>query len=279
MIKLGEYQMLTIKHETAEGFLLVDEEGDDILMPKAFATPEMEIEDEVEVFVYTASGGEDIATTETPAMTLGGYAYLKVVQVSKVGAFCDWGVSKQLFLPFRNQETPVVEGASYMVHLFLDHRSERLVGTTILSSFLQQKFDENLRMAQEVDLLVCEETDLGFRVVINQKYVGLVYSNEIKDPLRVGQELKGYIKAPRDDGKIDVSIYPIGHQSIEPNAVRLMRILEARDGFLPYTDKSDPVLIQRDLGISKKLFKKSIGALYKRKLVVLKEDGVHLNQV
>lgn len=270
--------MLTIKHETTEGFLLVDEEGDDILMPRAYATPEMEIEDEVEVFVYTASGGEDIATTETPAMTLGGFAYLKVAQVSKVGAFCEWGVSKQLFLPFRNQEVPVVEGESYVVHLFLDHRSGRLVGSTILSAFLQDKFDAELRMAQEVDLLVFEETDLGFRVVINQKYVGLVYSNEIKDPLRVGQELKGYIKAPRDDGKIDVSIYPIGHQSIEPNAIRLMRILEEREGFLPYTDKSDPVQIQRDLGISKKLFKKSVGALYKRKLVTLKEDGVHLNK-
>jgi predicted RNA-binding protein (virulence factor B family) len=164
---------------------------------------------------------------------------------------------------------------SYVVHLFIDKLSHRLVGTTKLKGFLKQLADENIQMGQEVDLLVYAEIDVGYSVIINQTYAGLVYKNEVHKPLNPGQQLKGYIKPIREDRKIDVSLTPIGYQSIEPNAQKILDKLENNDGFLPYTDNSDPNLIREAFGISKKLFKKSVGALYKQKRIVLKEDGIY----
>jgi hypothetical protein len=166
-------------------------------------------------------------------------------------------------------------GRSYVVYLFIDEISHRLVGSTKLKDFLKQAADEHIQMGQEVDLLVYSENELGYQVIINQTYAGLVYKNEVHQPLSPGQQCKGYIKPIREDGKIDVSLFPIGYQSIEPNAQKIIDKLERNDGFLPYTDKSDPDLIREEFGISKKLFKKSLGALYKQQLVLLKEDGIY----
>ena len=165
-----------------------------------------------------------------------------------------------------------------VVYMYLDEQSGRLVGTTKLNSFLLHEADEHLQKGQEVDLLVYEKMDLGYRVVVNQKYTGLLYENEVPEALRLGRRLKGFIKPLREDGKIDVSIFPIGHKSIEPNAQKIMTKLAENGGFLPFTDKSNSEDIQKQFGISKKLFKKSLGALYRQKLVTLRDDGIYKNK-
>jgi predicted RNA-binding protein (virulence factor B family) len=195
-----------------------------------------------------------------------------------MGAFCDWGVLKELLVPFSNQAYRMSYGRSYVVHLYLDEASDRLVGTTKLKNYLRQTADEELELGQEVELLVYGETDLGYLVIINQKYSGLVYANEVHLPPKIGDILKGYIKPIRPDGKIDVSLYPIGHESIEPNAHKILEKLKINKGFLPYTDKSDPDRIREEFSVSKKLFKKALGNLYKQKLVELKEDGIYLKE-
>jgi len=183
---------------------------------------------------------------------------------------------KELFIPFRNQAARMQRGRSYVVYMYIDKISNRLVGTTKLKGFLQHEADEHIEMGQEVDLLVYAVNDLGYQVVINQTYSGLIYANEVPEPLQIGQQCKGYIKPIREDGKIDVSLFAVGHQSIEPNSQKILEKLEANEGFLPFTDKSDPERIRKEFGISKKLFKKSLGTLYKQKLVLLKDDGVYL---
>ena len=268
--------MLTIKREKPQGLYLSDEEGNEVLMPRKFMTAEMKLNEEVEVFVYRDATDKHVATTETPLIKLGGFACLNVSDVNKTGAFCDWGISKQLFIPYRNQGAQLKKGQRVVVHMYLDEVTDRLVGTTKVSRYLKQEADENIQMGQEVDLMVYQRTELGYKVMINQAFSGLLYENEVQDSLYHGQQLKGYIKPIRDDWKIDVSLYPIGHQSIEPNAAKLLRHLENNNGFLPFTDKSDPELIRNEFGISKKLFKKALGALYKQRLVELKEDGVYL---
>ena len=278
MIRIGEYQILTITREKPQGFYLSDDEGNEVLMPGNYIDASMKIGDQIEVFVYGDSQGMNIATTEKPLMTVGQFAYLRVVAVNDVGAFCDWGVSKQLFIPYRNQALKVKPDQSVVVLMYLDGQSGRLVRATKLNHYLRQEADEELQKGQEVDLLVYDKSDLGYRVIINQKYTGLLYENETPRPLKLGEQLKGYIKPPREDGKIDVSFFPVGHKSIEPNADKIMTMLEENEGFLPFTDKSNPEDIQKKFGISKKLFKKSLGALYKQKLVVLREEGIYKNK-
>ncbi len=275
MIRIGEYQTLTINRETPQGFYLEDGEGNAVLLPRAYITPEMKTGDPVEVFVYCDSEDKVVATTEKPMLTVGQFAYLKVTDVNEIGAFCDWGMQKELFIPFRNQRVKLIPGRSYVVHMYLDELSNRLVGATKLGRYLKQAADEHLKMGQEVDLLVYSQTDLGYKVIVNQTYAGLVYDNETHQPLSPGQQLKGYVKPLREDGKIDLSLFPIGHKSIEPNAQKILDKLEKNNGFLPFTDKSDPDAIWAEFGISKKLFKKALGNLYKQKLVELREDGVY----
>ena len=275
MIRIGEYQTLRINREMPQGYYLQCEEDYEVLMPRKYITEDMNIGDAVEVFVYCDSQDLEVATTENPVFTLGEYAYLQVKDVKKVGAFCDWGITKELFIPFRNQVERLQPGEWAVVYLYLDEVSERLVGTTKIRPSLQKHAEDDLQKGQEVDLLVYSKSDLGYNVVINQQYAGLVYKNEAPQGLRIGQSIKGYIKPIREDRKIDVSLFPIGHQSIEPAAQQILERLEDNDGFLPFTDKSGPEVIRRAFGMSKKLFKKSLGNLYKQKLVRLEKDGVH----
>ncbi len=276
MIKLGEYQILTPKREMPQGVYLEDEEGNEVLLPRGYVTPEMEMETEWRVFVYVDSSGLAVATTETPHFTIGQFAYLFVTQVNDVGAFCDWGINKELFVPFRNQASRLLRDERYVVYMYLDEQTQRLVGSTKLNQFLKKEADESLQMGQEVELLVYKETELGFKVIVDQTYDGLVYLNETPQPLRIGQTLTGYLKPIREDRKLDISLTPVGHQSIEPNAQKILEMLERKGGFLPFHDKSDPKQIRAAFGISKKLFKKATGTLYKQQLVELKDDGIHL---
>ncbi|MFK7925599.1 MAG: S1 RNA-binding domain-containing protein [Bacteroidia bacterium] len=276
MIRIGEYQSLRIEREMPQGYYLSDEEENEILLPRGYVTDEMEIGDALAVFVYNDSEDRPVATTETPLFCVDEFAYLEVIDANEIGAFCEWGVSKGLFVPFRNQVRTLEKGQHYVVYMYLDKLTKRLVGTTKLDKYLTKEAEDEFEMGEEVDLLVYTKTDLGFNVIVDKTYKGLIYDNEIRQEIRIGQKLKGYVKPLREDGKLDISLDQIGHLNIEPNAQYLLAELKASEGFLSFTDKSDPNHIRERFGISKKLFKKALGTLYRRELVVLKEDGIYL---
>ncbi len=277
MIELGEYQTLEVSRDMPQGLYLVDDDiTQEVLMPRGFVTDEMKVGDKIEVFVYNDSENRPVATTEKPFFTLDEYANLMVKEVNEMGAFCDWGVSKQLFIPFRNQATRLKEGERYIVHLYLDEKSQRLVGSTKLNGFLEYFADGDIEKGEEVPLLVYQITDMGYKVIVDNYYSGLVYKNEVFEPLHIGQKAKGYVKPIRADKKIDISLTPIGHQSIEPNAQKILQKLEAVGGSLMLNDKTDPAIIRKELGMSKKLFKKAVGNLYKSKSIELRDNGIHL---
>jgi len=277
MIKVGEYQTLTIDREMPQGFYLTDaEDEEEVLLPRSFITEEMEVGKTIDVFVYCDSEERDIATTEKPLITVGKFASLRVNSVNEFGAFCGWGVPKELLIPFSNQAKKLYPGEDCIVYMYLDELSDRLVGTTKLRPFLKSTAEDNFVLGQEVDLLVYEETDIGYRVLILPHFNGLVYKNEVNGELEIGKALKGYIKPLRDDGKIDVSLNPIGHKSIGKNEKIIMDALNENNGFLPFTDKSAPDAIRERFGISKKLFKKILGSLYKQRLITLEDKGVRI---
>ena len=278
MIPIGIYQTLTIDRREPQGFYLINEDEDEVLLPQSYITDKMNIGDPVDVFVYCDSNDIEIATTEKPYFTVDQFAYLRVTDVNHMGAFCDWGVNKELFIPFRNQKTALLAGQQVMVHMYIDDLTYRLVGTTKLNKYLLHSASKVFSLGEEVDLLVYSQTNLGYKAIINQQYSGLIYENEVLEPLSIGEQCKGYVKPERSDGKIDLSLYPIGHTSIEPNGQKILERLKKNDGFLPFNDKSNPESIKSEFGISKKLFKKSLGGLYKQKLISIKEDGIHLSQ-
>tara|TARA_B100000497_G_C7680413_1_gene411641 strand:- start:1355 stop:2209 length:855 start_codon:yes stop_codon:yes gene_type:complete len=278
MIKIGEYQTLNIDRELPQGFYLVDDDEDDVLMPRAYITEEMEIGDDIVVFVYCDSLGREVATTERPMLTIGEYAALTVKSVNEVGAFCDWGTSKELLVPHSNQAERLEEGKDYVVYMYLDEHSDRLVGTTKLSKFVKNEADEYIKMGQEVNVLVYKSTDIGYKVIINQTFGGLIYKNEVKKNLKIGQSLTGFIKPLRPDGKIDVSLDPVGYSSVSEHEDIILERLEMNNGFLPFHDKSDPELIRKEFGMSKKLFKKIIGSLYKQKKILIKDKGLFIEK-
>lgn len=274
MIELGVYNTLEIKRETSVG-LFVGNDEEDILLPNKYMPENWRIGDELEVFVYTDSEDRVIATNLKPYLTLGEYAYLKISHITEFGAFAYWGLEKDLFIPLREQQTEMKVDKSYVIYLYEDEASDRLAGSSRyrnnLSAF-PPSFEEN----KEVDLLICEKTDLGYNAIINNSHLGLIYHNEIFRSIKVGQSLKGYIKKMRDGGKIDLSLQKQGYEQVDPIAEALLSRLKINDGYLPLTDKSTPEEIKEALSISKKLFKKAIGALYKQRLITIETDGIHL---
>lgn len=275
MLKIGEFQTLVIAREMPQGLYLENEEGDEVLLPGPYITEDMKEGHSLEVLVYCDSSGREIASTEKPHFLVNQFAYLKVTGISEFGTFCDWGVSKELFVPFKNQAQKMVLGNGYVVHMYLDEVSERLVGTTKLNPFLYNERDDDFETGEKVELLIYAVSELGYKAVINNSHTGLIYKSDVFKPIEVGEKLDGYIKKPREDGLIDLSLQPIGHLSIEPNAQMILDKLMKADNFLPFSDKSDPNEIRKHFGISKKLFKKATGSLYKQKLILLKPDGIH----
>jgi predicted RNA-binding protein (virulence factor B family) len=275
MIRLGEYHTLEVYREMPQGLYLIEKDGDaEILMPRRFVTEDMKEGDMIDVFVYCDSNDRDMATTEKPFLVVNEFADLKVNSVNEIGAFCEWGTSKELLVPYRNQARPMVEGNSYIVHMYYDEISDRLVGSTKLRNFLIQIADKEFELGQEVDLIVYRSTDIGYKVIVDGKYAGLVYKDEARRDLPIGHKCKGYLKPVREDGKIDVSLTPIGYKSIVGNEKVVLDKLVGAGGFLPYSDKSDPDVIRREFGLSKKLFKKVIGGLYRQKLITIDPEGI-----
>jgi len=275
MIEIGHYNELVVSRHSEPGVYLIDEEGNEILLPNKYVTEEMQTGSNLKVFVYKDSEDRPVATTERPYAIIDEFAFLYVKDVNQVGAFLDWGLEKDLFVPFREQAQKMVSGKSYVVYIYFDLKTERVVASGKLSQFTKNDFIE-LEDGQEVDLMICNKTDIGVNVIINNMYEGLIFQNEIFQNIQTGDRTRGYIKSVREDDKIDVSLEKLGYDSIEPNSKHLLNQLKFKDGFIPLNDKSDPELIKSTLEMSKKTFKKAVGNLYKQKLIRLEDDGIHL---
>ncbi len=274
MIPIGKFSELTITRQTENGMYLKDAFGEEVLLPNKYCTPDHSIGSRQKVFVYLDSQARKTATTLTPKIQLNEVALLKVNAVSQSGAFLDWGLEKDLFVPFKEQSTAMEEGQSYIVILSVDHQTGRLFASSKLDNHLN--FVEcTLQPGEEVELLVIRESDLGFVVIVNHKFEGLIYKNEIFKAIKVGDQLSGYVKKVREDNKVDISLQPIGYTNyIDPNMELIYQELKNNKGFLPFGDKSNAEAIYKRFGISKKAFKKAIGALYKERKIEMTAEGI-----
>ncbi len=274
-MRLGEYNKLTILRFTSVGAYLGDEEENDVLLPNKYLTEDMMLDDEVEVFLYRDSEDRLVATTEKPYIILNQFAYLKVKEVTPFGAFLDWGLEKDLLVPFREQAHKLEEGKYYLIYLMLDTATDRLVATSKTNKVFSKDV-EGIHLNEEVSILIGDQTDLGVKVVVENKYQGLIYKNDIVDRLFRGETMVGYVFNIREDGKLDVRLTKSGGAKIEPNTKKVMDLLEKNDGKLNLSDKSKPEEINALLGMSKKTFKQVIGGLYKNRVIKINDDSIEL---
>lgn len=275
MMQLGEFNTLTILRETDPGLFLGDEEENEVLLPHRYKPKEYKIGDKIDVFLYLDNEERPIATTDEPYLTLHTFGYLRCSDVNSYGAFMDWGLVKQLFVPFKEQARPMKIGNWYIVYLYLDEKTNRLVGSSKSNKYLDNQ-NMTLEKFDEVDIMVTHLTEKGANVIINGKHKGLIFIDDIFEDIRTGDRMKAYIKKVREDKKVDVVLQAPGYKSIEPNAQYLLDELKASGGFLPYHDKTDPDIIKNELGLSKKSFKKAVGSLYKDKQILITDKGIEL---
>ncbi|MBX2953753.1 MAG: GntR family transcriptional regulator [Leadbetterella sp.] len=274
-MEVGKYNTLQVLRATSVGLYLGDTEGNDVLLPHKYIPENIEMGQELEVFIYRDSEDRLIATTLTPAILCDQFAILEVVATSSIGAFLDWGLEKDLFVPFKEQNHKLQTGQWVPVYLYLDEETDRLVASARINKFFRNQDHIDLEENQKVDILVFEKTDLGYNVIINNRYKGLIYENEIFRRLAWGDQTTGYIKTIREDGKIDVSLQPLGFLNARDEHTRIiLEKLETNGGILHLSDTSDPIDIQEQLGMSKKAFKKAIGGLYRDGLITLGEASI-----
>jgi len=276
MIHIGEYNTLTILREKEPGLFLSDEENNEVLLPNRYVPKEFKIWDKLEVFVYLDNEERLVAVTDKPYITKGEFAVLRCNQVSEYGAFLDWGMVKELFCPFKEQAFKMKKGGWYLVHCYLDDKTDRLVASSKTKKFLSNQ-ELTVKEFEEVDLIVSHPSEIGMNVIVNKKHLGLIFNDSIFQDLSVGDKLKGIVKKIRKDNKLDIALGQVGYRNIEPNAETIMNELEDNSGFVNINDKSSPEAIKETFQMSKKSFKKAIGSLYKQKLIIIKEDGIHLN--
>ncbi|MCW8850349.1 MAG: S1-like domain-containing RNA-binding protein [Melioribacteraceae bacterium] len=275
MSKIGRLNRLKVIREVEFGVYLDGEIHGEILLPRSDMLERYNIDDEVEVFIYFDSEDRIIATTKRPKLMVGEFGHLRVVSITNIGAFLDWGLTKDLFVPFNEQKEIMEEGREYLVHAFYDEKSNRIAASSRVERYSGSK-THNFIEEQSVDLIICSETDLGFKAIINNANWGVIYKNEVFQKLNYGQKIKGYIKKVRNDGKIDLCLEKPGPQKIDGLSQAILDKLIEREGFLPITDKTSPEIISKMFGVSKKTYKKAIGALYKRKHIILEKDGIRL---
>jgi uncharacterized protein len=275
MANVGKYNSLKVLRKVEFGFYLDGNEDGDILLPLRYAPDSCKIGDKVEVFIYFDSEDRIIATTEKPLAIVGEFAFLRAVAVNSIGAFLDWGLPKDLLVPFREQKQPMEEGKSYVVFIYIDAETNRIAASAKLGQFLNHE-PVNYLAGDEVDLLITGESELGYKAVINSRHEGILYKNEVFRTLKKGQKVKGYVRKVRDDGKIDLRLQRDGYAKVDEVCQSILDILRHHEGFLEITDKSPAEEIYRMFGISKKTFKKAIGALYKEKLILPGPGGISL---
>jgi len=276
MAEIGVYNNLRVIKEVDFGVYLDGGEHEEILLPRRYVPEDCKVDDIIKVFVYLDSEDRFIATTETPYAIVGDFALLKVVAVESVGAFLDWGLLKDLLVPFGEQSPTMEKDKSYIVRIYVDKQSNRIAATTRLDRYLDNT-PGNFHAAQEVELLICNQTDIGYKAIINGTHWGVLYSNEVFQPLKSGQKIKGYIKKVREDNKIDLSLHKPGYERVDDITDTILNVLKEQGGFISVTDKSSPETINKLFGVSKKTYKKAIGAIYRKKLITIESDGIRLN--
>ena len=272
-MQLGKINTLTIKRFAPPGAYLIDLQENEILLPNKYLIPEMEEGTEVEVFVMKDSSERMVAVTERPHILLGDFAFLNVVEVNPYGAFVDWGLDKDLFVPFAEQRQRLEIGDRYLFTLLYDFETDRLFGSMKVKKVLTPCQDMSLE-GQEVDLLICDEGKVGRNVIVNNRYEGLIFRDHQSQLLESEQVCKGYVAKVREDGKLDIRLEVPNDSRYDAAEQKILDMLASNDGFLALTDKSDPEEVRAVLGLSKKTFKQAIGKLYKHRRIALEADGL-----
>jgi predicted RNA-binding protein (virulence factor B family) len=275
MVKLGNTHQLRVSKAVDFGFYLDAQELGDVLLPKKFAPKDLAVGDLLYVFLYLDSEDRPIATTQQPKAKVGEFAFLKAVARTHVGAFLDWGLDKDILVPFAEQHRPIEVDQSYLVYLYLDKHDGRIVASSKIDKFIDDDAPHDFTPQQQVNLLIANSTELGFKAIINNSHWGVLYKNDVFQKLSFGQSKKGFIKRIREDGKIDLSLQG-GKETRDKYAKIILNHLEKQQGFAPVHDKSSPEIIADTFGMSKGAFKKAIGGLYKERLISIEKDGIRL---
>lgn len=275
MIQIGKYNTLKIVKDLDFGLYLDGGNDLEILLPARYVPKNVKPGDEIEVFIYHDNEGRLIATTARPYATVGEFKFMEVKSVNQIGAFLDWGIMKDLLVPFKEQKIAMQEGRWYLVYVRLDHVTQRIMASARIDKFLNNT-PPTYEMNEEVNILIADETEIGYKVIINNSHWGLIYHNEVFQRLEKGDEHKAYIKEIREDEKIDVSLTRLGYEKIGGVASIILDTLEAQGGFLSVHDKSEPELIYSLFRCSKKSFKQAVGTLYKQKRITIENDGIRL---
>ncbi|MBC7381997.1 MAG: GntR family transcriptional regulator [Bacteroidia bacterium] len=275
MIYIGKKNTLKAIRNTSVGIFLGDDEGNEVLLPNKYVPKTLGAQESIEVFVYKDSEDRIVATTLEPFLQVDEFALLRVNEVATFGVFMDWGMEKDLLVPFKEQAEKMYEGKEYVVYMYLDNETQRLVGTTRMNKILNNE-SVDFEVGEAVQMMVYENTQLGYFVILEGKHKGLIYHNEVYKPIMPGDILSGYIKKIKENKEIDISLQKIGFDHVSDQTDTVINYLKANNGFLQLTDNSTPEQIAAKLHISKKTFKKSIGMLYRQRLVRIEPEGVYL---
>lgn len=275
MITLGVKNNLVIKRESPHGLYLQDMEGNEVLLPKRYVTTTMHVDDEIDVFVASDSEDRIVALTCYPSAQKNEFGYFRVSDVSSYGAFVDWGLPKELFVPKKNQKTPFKKGEFRFIRVLLDEQTHRLIGDEHIGKYLTKKTD-SLVCGQQITALVLAKTPLGFKAIVDNQFEGMLFHNELFEPIRTGETLSCYIKTIRPDGKLDISLQPIGAERHDIAEKRIMSVLQGSKNPIYITSKSDAKLISDSFGLSKKTFKAAITSLLKQEKIHYVEDNTAL---
>ncbi len=274
MIEIGKFNTLTIARDTSVGLFLTDGEHD-VLLPIKYIPRRFNIGDELTVFVYLDHEERPVSTTLKPYIQLNDFAYLKVNYINKFGAFLNWGLEKDLFVPFKEQATPMEKDKRYFVYMYMDEMTNRLVATSKTNKLFDNT-ELTVTENEEVELIIAGKTDLGYNVIINKLHRGLLYQTSVFTELRIGDRMKGFIQKIRPDHKIDVVLQKTGFENIDPTIEKILQELRSNNGYLGLNDNSHPEEIKTVLQLSKKSFKRAIGVLYKQHQIVIEEQGIRL---
>lgn len=274
-IQLGKYNQLEVVKEVDFGMYLDGDEDGEILLPKRYVPEGCKPGDVLNVFIYLDMDERLVATTLDPYVQVGEFACLEVAWVNQIGAFLDWGLMKDLFVPFREQKAKMQKGGRYIVHVHLDDESYRIVASAKVEHYLSKE-KPTYKPGEEVHILVWQRTDLGYKVIVDNRFSGMLFHNEIFQPLEMGMQMKAFVKHVREDGKIDLILQRSGARNVEDFAEVLLQFIKDNNGYTSVNDKTDAETIYQTFGVSKKTFKKAVGDLYKKRLIILEPDGIRL---
>jgi len=275
MIKIGQtYELNVIKILDFGAYVDAGDLGE-VLLPIRYTPHNLSAGDSIKAFIYLDSEDRPVATTQIPKASVGEFAYLKVLDITRVGAFLDWGLDKDLLVPFAEQHVPMKEGHSYLVYLYIDKLDGRIAASSKIDKFIDEHKAHDFKPQQVVDLIIANSTELGYKAIINHSYWGVLYKNDVFQRLSFGQYKKGFIKNIREDGKIDLSLQG-GQETRDKNTDIILSYLKNKNGFAPVHDKSEPQLISELFAMSKGAFKKAIGSLYKQRIISIESDGIRL---